>query len=58
MYNKFNIGNTDMCTCEQAPQTAEHILQNCIERDSLRHDRRTVLAGNSIGQQKYKCKKT
>ncbi|BFZ06259.1 hypothetical protein BsWGS_09298 [Bradybaena similaris] len=36
MYNKFKIGNTDTCTCEQAPQTAEHILQSCHEYDTLR----------------------
>lgn len=36
MYNKFKIGNTDTCTCGQAPQTAEHILQSCHEYDTLR----------------------
>jgi hypothetical protein len=36
MYTKFKIGNSAMCTCEQAPQTAEHILQDSSEYDILR----------------------
>jgi hypothetical protein len=27
MNTKFNIDNSAMCTCEQAPQTAEHIYR-------------------------------
>jgi hypothetical protein len=26
MYTKLKMGNTVMCTCGQAPQTAKHIL--------------------------------
>ena len=29
MYNKFKIGETDLCTCGTAPMTAEHLLQEC-----------------------------
>ena len=36
MYTKFKIGNSAMCTCGQAHQTAEHILQDCPEYDTLR----------------------
>lgn len=27
-------GFTEMCTCNQAPQTAEHILEHCIKYSS------------------------
>ena len=36
MYKKIYIGNTDIRTCGQAPQTAEHIFQNFIEHNTLR----------------------
>jgi hypothetical protein len=36
---KFKIGNSTACTCKQAPQTAEHIFQNCYEYDTLRQTR-------------------
>jgi ribonuclease HI len=36
MYTKFKIGNTAMCTCGQVTQTAEHILQECSEYETLR----------------------
>jgi hypothetical protein len=36
MYTKFKIGNSAICTCGRAPQTAEHILQDCHEHDALR----------------------
>ena len=36
LYTKFKIGNSAMCTCGQAPQTAEHILQDCPIYKSMR----------------------
>jgi hypothetical protein len=36
VYTKFNISNSAVCTCGQAYQTAEHILQDCSEYDILR----------------------
>ena len=36
MYTKFKIGSSAMCTCGQALQTAEHILQDCLEYGTLR----------------------
>ncbi|CAG5129777.1 unnamed protein product, partial [Candidula unifasciata] len=29
MYNKFKIGQSAMCTCGLAPETTDHILQDC-----------------------------
>ena len=36
MYNKFKIGETDLCTCGTAPMTAEHLLQECPSYNSER----------------------
>ena len=36
MYTKFKIGTTAKCTCGQANQTSEHILQECANYDTLR----------------------
>jgi hypothetical protein len=52
MYTKFKIGNSAMCTCGQAPQTAEHILQDCSEYDILRYtqwSRETTLESKLYG---------
>jgi hypothetical protein len=35
MYTKFKMGNSVMCTCGQAPQTAGLILQDCSQYDIL-----------------------
>ncbi|CAG5134764.1 unnamed protein product [Candidula unifasciata] len=36
MYTKFKIGVSAMCTCGNVPQTAEHVLQDCTDFDTLR----------------------
>lgn len=36
MYTKFKIGESAMCTCGLAPQTADHILQDCPKYDISR----------------------
>ena len=36
MYTKFKIGTTAKCTCGQANQTSEHILQECANYHTLR----------------------
>jgi hypothetical protein len=29
MFHKYEIGETNLCTCGTAPMTAEHLLQTC-----------------------------
>ena len=36
MYHKFKIGETDLCTEDTAPMTAEHLLQECPSYSSER----------------------
>ena len=36
MFSKFKIGDSALCICGQAPQTAEHILQECWQYNTLR----------------------
>ena len=36
MYNKFKIGETDLCTCGTSPMTAEHLLEECPSYDAER----------------------
>ena len=36
IYTKFKIGESAMCTCGLAPQTANHILQDCPKYDISR----------------------
>lgn len=53
MYTKFKIGNTALCTCRQAPQTTEHILQDCLIYEGLRQThwpRPTSLRDKLYGQ--------
>jgi hypothetical protein len=50
MYNKFKIGETDLCTCGTAPMTAEH-LQECPSYNSERMEtwERAVSRTNCTG---------
>ena len=36
LYNRMRIGLTEMCPCETAPMTTEHLLQHCPLQDGLR----------------------
>ena len=36
MYNKFKIGETDLCTCGTATMTAKHLLEECTSYDAER----------------------
>ena len=60
MYTKLKMGNTAMCTCGQAPQTAEHILQECPTYERIRRAHwpsETSLKEKLYGP-KYEQKKT
>ncbi|GFR86721.1 hypothetical protein ElyMa_006060400 [Elysia marginata] len=36
MYNTYKIGHTDLYSCREAAETAEHILQDCQNYRTLR----------------------
>ena len=38
MYNKFKVGESEMCPCNADIMTAEHLLQHCQLHDALRWD--------------------
>ena len=38
MYNKFKVGESEMCPCNADIMTAEHLLQHCRLHDALRQD--------------------
>ena len=38
MYNKFMVGESEMCPCNADIMTAEHLLQHCRVHDALRQD--------------------
>ena len=38
MYNKFKVGESEMCPCNADIMTAEHLLQHCRLHDALRRD--------------------
>jgi len=60
MHTKLKMGNTAMCTCGQAPQTAEHILQECPTYERIRRAHwpsETSLKEKLYGP-KYEQKKT
>ena len=38
MYNKFKVGESEMCPCNADIMTAEHLLQHCRLQDALRWD--------------------
>ena len=38
MYNKFMVGESEMCPCNADIMTAEHLLQHCRLHDALRRD--------------------
>ena len=38
MYNKFNVGEPEMCPCNADIMTAEHLLQHCPLHDVMRRD--------------------
>ena len=38
MYNKFKIGEFEMCPCNADTMTAEHLLQHCPLHDAMRWD--------------------
>ena len=38
MYNKFKIGESEMCPCNAGIMTAEHLLQHCPLNDAMRRD--------------------
>ena len=38
MYNKFKVGESEMCPCNADIMTAEHILQHCRLHDARRRD--------------------
>ena len=37
LFNKFKVGETDLCSCTTDSQTVEHILQSCPLYEELRH---------------------
>ena len=38
MYNKFKVGESEMCPCNADIMTAEHLLQHCRLYDAIRRD--------------------
>ena len=38
MYNKFEVGESEMCPCNADIMTAEHLLQRCRLHDAMRRD--------------------
>ena len=36
MYKRFNVGDSEICPCGQAPQNTEHVLQTCSSHRQLR----------------------
>ena len=38
MYNKFKVGESEMCACNADIMTAEHLLQHCRLYDAIRRD--------------------
>ncbi|KAK3774642.1 hypothetical protein RRG08_052936 [Elysia crispata] len=36
MNRVFKVGETNLCSCGEAAETAEHVLQNCQTYDALR----------------------
>ena len=38
MYNKFKIGESEMCPCNADIMTAEHLMQHCRMHDAMRRD--------------------
>ena len=38
MYNKFKVGESEMCPCNADIMTEEHLLQHCQLHDALRWD--------------------
>ena len=38
MYNKFKVGESEMCPCKADVMTAEHLLQHCRLHDAVRRD--------------------
>ena len=38
MYNKFKVGESEMCPCNADIMTTEHLLQHCRLHDALRLD--------------------
>ena len=38
MYNKFKVGESEMCPCKADTMTAEHLLQHCQLHDALKRD--------------------
>ena len=38
MYNKFKVGESEMCPCNADIMTAEHLLQHCRLHDAMSRD--------------------
>ena len=38
MYNRFKVGESEMCPCNADIMTAEYLLQHCQQHDDLRRD--------------------
>ena len=38
MYNRFQVGKSEMCLCNSDLMTAEHLLQHCQLHAALRRD--------------------
>ena len=38
MYNKFKVGESELCLCNADIMTAEHLLQHCQLHNALRRD--------------------
>ena len=38
MYNKFKVGESEMCPCNADIMTVEHLLQHCRLHDAMRRD--------------------
>ena len=52
MYNKFKVGESEMCPCNADIMTAEHLLQHCRLPDAMRRDmwpERTLLRDKLYG---------
>jgi hypothetical protein len=38
LYNKFRIGESDICTCDTESMTVEHIMGRCPRRETNRRE--------------------
>ena len=49
IYNKFKVGESEMCPCKSDIMTAEHLLQHCQLHDAMRWPEPTPLKDKLYG---------